>query len=54
MSSSSLYPGAFTIFAGKNMFGWRDKRETELTGPEGGPVKTEWVLTPVKSNGKKD
>lgn len=30
-SLKGLYPGAFTIFAGKNMFGWRDKTETDIT-----------------------
>lgn len=30
-SMKGLYPGAFTIFAGKNMFGWRDKRELDHT-----------------------
>lgn len=31
-SMKGLYPGAFTIFAGKNMFGWRDKQEVEHSG----------------------
>lgn len=31
VSLKGLYPGAFTIFAGKNMFGWRDKTETDIT-----------------------
>lgn len=26
-----LYAQPFAIFAGKNMFGWRDKRETDVT-----------------------
>lgn len=30
-SLKGLFPGAFTIFAGKNMFGWRDKRELDHT-----------------------
>ena len=30
-SLKGLYPGAFTIFAGKNMFGWRDKQELDAT-----------------------
>lgn len=32
-SLKGLYPGAFTIFAGKNMFGWRDKQDIEHTTP---------------------
>lgn len=30
-SSLGLYNAAFTIFAGKNMFGWRDKQEVDHT-----------------------
>lgn len=30
-SLRGLYSGAFTIFAGKNMFGWRDKQEIDHT-----------------------
>lgn len=29
-SMKGLYPGSFTIFAGKNMFGWRDKKEMDV------------------------
>ena len=35
---------AGSIFALKN-FGWKDKQETELTGADGGPVKTDNVFT---------
>jgi hypothetical protein len=31
-SLKGYYPNTFTIFAGKNMFGWRDKKETEFSG----------------------
>lgn len=31
-SMKGYYPGSFTIFAGKNMFGWRDKKEVEHSG----------------------
>jgi hypothetical protein len=30
-SMKGLYPGSFTIFAGKNMFGWRDKKEVDVS-----------------------
>lgn len=30
-SVRGLFPGAFTIFAGKNMFGWKDRTETDVT-----------------------
>ena len=30
-SLRGLFNPAFTIFAGKNMFGWRDMRETDIT-----------------------
>jgi hypothetical protein len=29
------------IFSLKNNFGWKDKSETELSGPDGGPIKTD-------------
>lgn len=32
---------AFMIFYLKNKCGWRDKRETELAGPGGGPIQTQ-------------
>lgn len=41
-----------TIFNLKNNFGWKDKSEQELTGANGGAIKTEstveWVIQPVK------
>ena len=41
---------AGAIFNLKNNFGWKDKQEHELGGPDGGPIKTEntWVIQPVK------
>lgn len=38
------------IFNLKNNFGWKDKSEQELSGPNGGPIKTEtqWVVEPVR------
>ena len=29
------------IFSLKNNFGWKDKTEQELSGPDGGPIKTD-------------
>ena len=48
-AENRLYSGqqvAGVIFSLKNNFGWKDKTETELTGPAGGPiaVKFEGVL----------
>lgn len=36
---------AFMIFYLKNKCGWRDKRETELAGPGGGPIQTQNKLS---------
>lgn len=33
---------------------WRDKRETELTGPEGEPLSIVWNVQPVKPAPQKD
>lgn len=44
-SLHGLYSPAFTIFAGKNMFGWRDKQEHEHTGKDGGPIETKAEMT---------
>jgi len=35
------------IFSLKNNFGWKDKSEQELSGPDGGPIKTEWTVKVV-------
>ena len=48
-AENRLYSGqqvAGVIFSLKNNFGWKDKTETEITGPAGGPiaVKFEGVL----------
>ncbi len=32
---------AFGIFTAKNVIGWRDKSDLELTGKDGGPIKQE-------------
>ena len=36
---SGAYQQAFAIFTAKNVLGWRDKTEQELTGTNGGPVR---------------
>lgn len=42
----NLHAGNSTgsIFALKN-FGWKDKQETELSGPDGGPIKSDTTWT---------
>jgi hypothetical protein len=36
---NGAYQQTFAIFAAKNILGWRDKTEQELTGSNGGPVR---------------
>lgn len=36
-----------SIFSLKNNFGWKDKTEQELTGADGGAMKTEWTVRVV-------
>lgn len=33
-----------SIFSLKNNFGWKDKTEQELSGPDGGPIETKWTV----------
>lgn len=47
-SIRGLYNPAFTIFAGKNMFGWRDKTETDITSG-GKPIP---ILGDVHTNNR--
>lgn len=35
------------IFALKN-FGWKDRSETEISGPDGGAIKNEWTIKVVE------
>jgi len=42
ISKDSFTPGL--IFDLKNNHGWKDKTEQELTGLDGGPIKTETIL----------
>lgn len=39
-----------TIFNLKNNFGWKDKSEQELSGPNGGAIQQQvtWTIQPVK------
>lgn len=37
------------IFSLKNNFGWKDKSEQELTGADGGAIKTEWTVRVVNA-----
>lgn len=34
------YDKTFAIFTAKNLINWRDKTETEHSGPNGGPIET--------------
>lgn len=38
------------IFNLKNNFDWKDQKQLEHAGPNGGPIetKTEWIIQPVK------
>ena len=36
---SNLYNSQFAQFFGKNCLGYKDKTETEITGPNGGPIE---------------
>jgi len=38
---AGAYQPSFAIFTAKNVLGWRDKTETELSGPNGGPQQHE-------------
>lgn len=41
-------PSAFTIFAAKNMIGWRDKNELGFTDPSGRPMAGGFVILPKR------
>lgn len=41
------YQGSFAIFTAKNVLGWRDKQEHELSGKDGAPIQTEDVRNPI-------
>ena len=38
---SGAYQPSFSIFTAKNVLGWRDKTEQELTGKDGAPIQHE-------------
>jgi hypothetical protein len=53
-----LYGTAVTgsIFNLKNNFGWKDKSESEISGPGGGPIKTDnnWSVEFVNATKKEE
>lgn len=38
------YSGPFTVLAAKNIIAWRDKQDMEMTGSNGGPIKSECTM----------
>jgi hypothetical protein len=40
---SNLYNAQFAQFFGKNCLGYKDKVETEISGPNGGPIQTQSI-----------
>lgn len=45
-----MYQANFSIFTAKNVLGWRDKIEQEITGAEGAPLLTGIQVSFVKPN----
>lgn len=45
-SLKGLYSQPFTIFMGKNVFGWADNQNLRLTGADGGPIEQKIVNMP--------
>jgi len=45
-----MYQANFSIFTAKNVLGWRDKMEQEITGAEGAPLLQGIQVTFVKPN----
>jgi hypothetical protein len=43
-----MYQANFSIFTAKNVLGWRDKTEQEITGKDGAPLVTGIQVTFVK------
>lgn len=43
MAKNGDMPPVCWIFAMKNMHGWRDKNETELTGKDGSALTVRWM-----------
>lgn len=39
-----------TIFNLKNNFGWKDKQEQEISGPNGGPQEHKWTIEVVDAS----
>lgn len=38
-----------SIFSLKNNFGWKDKTESEVSGPDGKPIETKWTIEIVNA-----
>jgi hypothetical protein len=38
-----------SIFSLKNNFGWKDKSENEISGPDGKPIETKWTIEIVNA-----
>lgn len=49
-SIRGLYPPQFTIFMGKNVFGWKDKTETDLTSKGKQIVGFNYITPDGRSN----
>ena len=49
---ANAYHANFAIFTAKNVLGWRDKVEQEITGADGAPLVTGINVTFVKPNGE--
>ena len=47
---ANAFHANFAIFTAKNVLGWRDKHETEITGADGAPLVTGINVTFVKPN----
>jgi len=49
---ANAFHANFAIFTAKNVLGWRDKVEQEITGADGAPLITGINVTFVKPNGE--
>lgn len=38
------YAGSFTVVAAKNLIGWRDKQDHEISGKDGAPIETKTTI----------
>jgi len=49
---NNLYNSQFAQFFGKNCLGYKDKNETEISGPNGGPIQTAQNLSDEELDAK--